>query len=277
MQTSYVNSDGSKIWSILSSDSLNFYDKNQNNVAFLYRTQTSENHQIMRMFGKDGISIKLSSGELYSILDDALMYYQNKKRHHNFYNDERHNGDSYFSRILLGSDDDNDVALSFASYEGRAVSVDGGLYTHGNLGCSGKKYRIVDTENYEKRLLCAYETPSPYFGDIGCGVIDENGICVISFDDIFLETVNTESQYQVFIQKEGEGDIWVEEKGFNYFSVKGTPFLKFSWEVKARQKDYDSERLEILREDAIEKDIDYEGEAMNMVLSYYNSLEGMFV
>ena len=62
-----------------------------------------------------------------------------------------------------------------------------------------------------------------------------------------------------------------------YFSVKGTPFLKFSWEVKARQKDYDSERLEILREDAIEKDIDYEGEAMNMVLSYYNSLEGMFV
>lgn len=277
LQTSYVNSDGSKIWSILSSDTLNFYDKNQNDVAFLYRTQTSENHQIMGMFGKDGISIKLSSGELYSILDDALMYYQNKKRHHNFYNDERHNGDSYFSRILLGSDDDNDVALSFVSYEGRAVSVDGGLYAYGNLGCSGKKYRIVDTENYEKRLLCAYETPSPYFGDIGCGVIDENGICVISFDDIFLETVNTESQYQVFIQKEGEGDIWVEEKGFNYFSVKGTPFLKFSWEVKARQKDYDSERLEILREDAIEKDIDYEGEAMNMVLSYYNSLEGMFV
>lgn len=116
----------------------------------------------------------------------------------------------------------------------------------GNLYVSGTKNREVDTENYRDRLLYCYEMPSPMFGDIGEGVTDEDGICVIDLDDIFSETISANIEYQVFLQKEGRGDIWVAEKHQNYFMVEGTPNLKFAWEIKAKQKDYEYERLEHL-------------------------------
>lgn len=126
----------------------------------------------------------------------------------------------------------------------------GRLYVSGNatfaqsLGVYGTKNRIIDTENYRDRLLYCYEMPSPMFGDIGEGVTDEDGICIIDLDDIFSETICATIEYQVFLQKEGRGDIWVAEKHQNYFMVEGTPNLKFAWEIKAKQKDYEYERLE---------------------------------
>ena len=86
--------------------------------------------------------------------------------------------------------------------------------------------------------------PTPFFGDIGEAQLDENGICYIYIDDVFSETINSYMQYHVFLQKEGTGDIWVKEKNANNFVVEGTPNLKFSWELKARQKDYEQYRLD---------------------------------
>lgn len=123
--------------------------------------------------------------------------------------------------------------------------IAGGAYAAGNLGCSGTKNRIVDTLNHGKVLLNAYEMASPMFGDIGTGQLDFNGECIIFIDDVFLETTDTVSEYQVFLQKYGQGDIWVDEISKTYFSVKGTvPDLKFAWEIKAKQKDYATYRLE---------------------------------
>lgn len=118
-----------------------------------------------------------------------------------------------------------------------------GLYVFGELTCSGSKPRLVETKNYGARKLYAYETPTPYFGDIGTGCTDENGETIISIDDIMAEAVNTDVEYNVFLQKEGSGDIWVDSKHHTYFIVKGTPNLKFSWEVKIVQKDYEDYRL----------------------------------
>ena len=113
-----------------------------------------------------------------------------------------------------------------------------GIYT------SGTKNRIVDTENYGQRLQYCYEMPSPFFGDIGEAETDENGLCYVQIDDIFGETVLRNDKYNVFLQKEGCGDLWIEEKTADYFLVKGTPNLSFSWELKAKQADYTLERLE---------------------------------
>ena len=82
------------------------------------------------------------------------------------------------------------------------------------------------------------------FGDIGEGTMDSSGTCYIYLDDVFIETISTGIEYQVFLQKEGQGDLWVDSKESAYFIVKGTPNLKFSWEVKAKQRDYEYERLE---------------------------------
>ena len=65
------------------------------------------------------------------------------------------------------------------------------------------------------------------------------------------------------MQKEGEGDCYIEEKYATHFTVKGTPGLKFSFELKARQLEFEHMRF---RDDAYVryetesdyKDLDYE-------------------
>lgn len=127
----------------------------------------------------------------------------------------------------------------------------------GNFSVTGKKNRIVNTKSYSRRLLNAYETPAPMFGDVGEGTIGADGKCYISIDPIFSETIASGCKYQVFLQKNGKGDVWVSERHETYFIVEGTENLSFSWELKARQKDYEYDRIEVYNEDTEEQDIDY--------------------
>lgn len=118
-----------------------------------------------------------------------------------------------------------------------------GITTFGDLTVSGTKNRLVDTGQFSKRLLYCYETPSPLFGDVGEGVIDETGLCYVFLDPVFAETITT-NQYQVFLQRYGQGDCFVSERKPDYFVVHGEPGLSFGWELKAKQKDFDQLRLE---------------------------------
>ena len=119
-----------------------------------------------------------------------------------------------------------------------------GLEVWGNFTCHNTKSRVVEDTIYGSRKLYAYETPTPYFGDIGSGIIDDNGEALIGIDDIFDETINTSVEYVVFLQKEGQGDLWIKEKSKDYFIVNGTPNLRFAWELKAVQRHYEYFRLD---------------------------------
>lgn len=145
----------------------------------------------------------------------------------------------------------------------------------GSLFVTGEKNRIIDTENYDTRKQYCYETATPYFGDIGTAQTDDKGKCYIDIDDIFSETVNTGVEYQVFLQKEGQGDLWVEEKTDSYFVVRGTENLKFSWEIKAIQRDYEFERLEKFDNSEKEEVIDYEKEYMEEINDLIKEQEEM--
>ena len=145
----------------------------------------------------------------------------------------------------------------------------------GSLSVAGTKNRIIDTENYDTRKQYCYETATPYFGDIGSGCTDNTGKCYIDINDIFSETVNTGVEYQVFLQKEGQGDLWVEEKTPTYFTIKGTENLKFSWEIKAIQRDYEFERLEEYQDENKEVAIDYEKEYIDEINSLIEEQEEM--
>lgn len=135
--------------------------------------------------------------------------------------------------------------------------VNGNLYVKG-VRTSGTKSRTVQTEDYGKRLLYCYETPAPLFGDVGDGVINDDGLCYVQIDPAFLETIKT-SQYQVFLQAYGDGKCYVKERKSSYFVVAGDPGLEFGWEMKARQIDFAQLRLE--RDDPdIEKDYTEYGE-----------------
>ena len=126
------------------------------------------------------------------------------------------------------------------------LTVEGSVQVWGNfkVGSSYTKSKIVETEQYSERLLYCYETPSPMFADIGEGVIGEDGLCYITIDTIFSETIST-TQYQVFLQKYGNGDCWVKERNVRYFIVEGTSGLEFGWEIKAKQKGFEEMRLDV--------------------------------
>lgn len=139
----------------------------------------------------------------------------------------------------------------------------------------GTKNRVVETEHYAKRTLTCYEMPSPMFGDIGEGTIGEDGLCHVSLDPIFAETISKDCAYQVFLQKYGEGECYVSERKPTYFIVVGEPNLNFAWELKAKQIDFDQQRLQIFEEPIIkepgeEKELDYGTKAMLHIRSIIN-------
>lgn len=147
-----------------------------------------------------------------------------------------------------------EVASLDANYE---WSIRKNVSITGDFSVTGKKSRAVNTKSYSRRLLNAYETPAPMFGDVGEGTIGDDGKCYISIDPIFLETIASGCKYQVFLQKNGKGDVWVSERHETYFVVEGTESLNFSWEIKARQKDYEYDRIDVYNENVEERDIDY--------------------
>lgn len=77
----------------------------------------------------------------------------------------------------------------------------------GNFSVTGTKSVIAETENYGDQLFYCYETPTPTLGDFGGGVIGKDGMAIISIDDIFQESTETEIEYYVFLQNEGEGSL----------------------------------------------------------------------
>lgn len=147
------------------------------------------------------------------------------------------NGDLFANKITVRNDlDGSDFVVMYQTE----------MTVNGNLTVTGTKNRLVTTENYGKRLLNAYETATPYFGDIGSDKTDENGYCKIEIEDIFKETIELDN-YKVFIQECGEGYLYVK-KYAEYFEVHGTPNLEFDWEIKALQKGYSTTRLEERKE-----------------------------
>lgn len=165
---------------------------------------------------------------------------------------------------VLTINENNDGALMFWKHLYGYTAEFSDTEIIGNFSVTGTKSRIATTENYNDRLLYCYETPSPMFGDIGEGQIDETGKCYIFIDDIFAETIDTDCTYQVFLQSYGQGECYVTERTSSYFIVEGTENLSFGWEIKAIQKDFDTIRLEELQ--TIESSQDYAEETYNYLI-----------
>lgn len=152
--------------------------------------------------------------------------------------------DFWFRRLEMSVDTNNGYhrAFFYGGYGGDFLFNDN-VQIDGNIYVTGNKSRLANTEDYGSRLLYCYETPSPLFGDVGEGIIAEDGYSYIQLDPVFAETITT-SQYQVFMQKYGDGDCYVAERHPTYFVVKGAPGLEFGWEIKAKQRGYDQKRLD---------------------------------
>lgn len=142
---------------------------------------------------------------------------------------------------------DGIAGMYATSRDAARLFVVGECYVDGTLNVTGTKNRIVDTGHFGKRLLNAYETAVPYFGDIGTGEILEDGYCTVEIDPIFSETVSLDD-YVVFLQVEGQGECYIGEKRDDKFMVAGTPGLKFAYEIKAKQKGFEHVRLDLYKD-----------------------------
>lgn len=252
------------------------------------------------------VTLDASTGEIYSETNTGVYVpgygtlYGTRIRGINLYTGTVHaSSASIDTSVSVGS-----VSTSKKVEVGTHVEASGHFYSagtgtdladasiRGKLKVSGTKSRSVLTVDYDEQLFYCYEMPTPFFGDIGESVILDDGTCMIDIDDIFQESANVGIKYYVFLQREGEGDCWVAEKEQNYFIVKGTPGLKFSFEIKARQIEYehmrftdwgdtaytDARDIEIPEpnyesEETEVSEVDYESELTNDRLSIINQME----
>lgn len=147
------------------------------------------------------------------------------------------------------------------------------------VGSRYTKSKIASTDNYGERTLYCYETPTPMFGDVGSGTIGDDGVCYVEIDDVFSETVNVGTSYQVFLQACGRGELWVEEKHPNHFVVMGEAGLHFDWEVKSSQRGFEQLRLEdraISQIVSEEMDVSTPESAYEDELDYVGTIESMY-
>lgn len=171
------------------------------------------------------------------------------------------NADGSFTRVPLfcdNSDTNRRIVFGgpFKTLFQNDVTVSQGTLTTQNLQVTGTKNRKVSTDQYSDRLLYCYETPSPMFGDVGEGEIGADGRCYVWLDAVFAQTISTEG-YQVFLQRYGAGDCWVAERRPGCFIVEGEPGLRFGWEIKAKQRDFDQRRLDTAEQPYTPTETDY--------------------
>lgn len=115
----------------------------------------------------------------------------------------------------------------------------------GNLSVLGSKNAVHVTHD-GLRATPAYETAESYLGDIGSAVTDNDGQVTINIETLFGEVVNTDFEYQVFLQSYGDGYVYVTERNEDNFIVKSSvPNIEFGWEIKAKRRGYENTRLEL--------------------------------
>lgn len=133
---------------------------------------------------------------------------------------------------------------------GSSVEIMHGLRTYGDLSVIGNfvavgtKSAIVQTSD-GLRLMYAYEMAENWFGDIGHAATDDSCECRIDMDPLFLQTVNTDDHgYMVVVSGESAGGFWVADKQPESFTVvSDVPNAQFSYEIKARRKGFEEERM----------------------------------
>lgn len=176
-------------------------------------------------------------------------------------------GDSFNARFLVSEvshPGTGDNLISWGNYNGNGYTLHNFNIVAKSLSVQGSKNCLQETKSYGARLINAYETAEYYFGDIGFGKINEEGVCYVDIDDVFLECVNTDAQYHVFTQIYN-GKITSIERYKTYFIVKGEQNTEFSWELKAKRKGYEINRLDL-------PDIETQGDEID-IFSFENEIE----
>ncbi len=144
----------------------------------------------------------------------------------------------------------NDIAWVLSA-EGNAGYCE--VDISGNLYCTGSKSAVVPVDGGSRNVaLYAVEAPENWFEDFGSGQLS-NGLARIGLEPIFVQTVNTDLDYHVFLTPNGDcNGLYVSQKSPTSFEVHelagGTSSVAFDYRIIAKRKKYETVRLADLTE-----------------------------
>ncbi|MDU6569338.1 MAG: hypothetical protein E6513_02445 [Lactobacillus johnsonii] len=147
---------------------------------------------------------------------------------------------------LLSGNASRNVPPSITLGSSNSLSDRSTVTISGSLAVLGSKNAAVRTSQ-GLTAINAYETAEYYFGDIGRAKTNGDRTVCIYIDPLFLETVNTGVPYHIFLTSYSEARIWVSEMYPSYFVIRSDkPNADFVWEIKAKRKGYENDRLKII-------------------------------
>jgi hypothetical protein len=121
--------------------------------------------------------------------------------------------------------------------------------TNGNLACTGAKSAVVPVDNGQHHVaLYAVEAPQNWFEDFGSGRL-ASGAATINLDRTFAQTVDSTSDYHVFLTPESDcRGLYVTNKTASGFEVHelggGQSNVPFAYRIVALRRGYENVRLE---------------------------------
>jgi hypothetical protein len=118
----------------------------------------------------------------------------------------------------------------------------------GNLNCSGSKNAVVPVDGGKRIVaMSAIESPKNWFEDFGSAQL-VNGAAVVPLDPTFIQTVNSEQEYQVFLTPYGDcKGLYVGNRTAASFEVHelggGSASLSFGYRITALRRNYENVRF----------------------------------
>ncbi|MCH4169419.1 MAG: hypothetical protein LKF42_09200 [Streptococcaceae bacterium] len=151
----------------------------------------------------------------------------------------------------LNSSGQSSIVLKKGTFD--ISSADTSIY--GKLYVTGSKNAIHATRD-GIRATPAYETAESYLGDIGSNYTRQNCEVWVPIEGLFSDTVNTDIAYHVFLQAYDDAHFWVSDFKSDKFLIKSDkPMARFAWEIKAKRRGYEKDRL-VLQDEITNKQIE---------------------
>ena len=129
------------------------------------------------------------------------------------------------------------------------------LLVKGDQTVTGTKSAVVKLKNGEGVSLYAVEASENWFEDFGSAKLTD-GAAVVAIESVYVETVNTEIDYHVFLTPRGEcKGLYVTNQKGSSFEVRelngGKSDIPFSYRIVAKRKGYEDVRLAKVKEDML--------------------------
>ncbi|MCW3778515.1 phage tail spike protein [Levilactobacillus namurensis] len=129
------------------------------------------------------------------------------------------------------------------SLTGGTIQLSGTTSVWGDFSVTGTKNAVHITRD-GIRATPAYETAESYLGDIGENKTDASKQVKVPIEELFSDTIRADLPYQVFLQSYSAAHVWVSSRNEDSFTVESDqPNAPFAWELKAKRRGHENERL----------------------------------